>query len=218
MSKEVYYSDIWSNFSIFAKVNTGVDPLEATEFYKKNPSLDDIQVDRYRRYEKAKKLSLDELPIKFFVDRWAVIKHLPQAVYANGYIVVQQKCADVFSQFELGQTDLVSCKILQADRKTELEGTYYVVNFGTQKSAFLPEKSQDLKPPYEFPHGTSWILPYDQKNDQIAVSAAALEGPHMWYDPKLLRTTFMSGALHDALKIAKLDKLFNFYSCRVVGA
>ena len=217
MSKQVYYSDIWSNFSVVAMVNTGVDPYESMEVYKNNRTLSDQILDRANRYEKANKLGLDELPLEFFVDRGKSVKHLPEAIFANGYIVVQQKCADIFSRFDLGQTDLVPCKILQADRKTELDGSYYVINFGTQKNVFLPEKSLGLRPPYEHPDGASWILPYDKENDHIAVSAAALEGPDMWHDPKIADTVFMSGALHDALKVAKLDKLFNFYSCRVVG-
>jgi hypothetical protein len=217
MSKQVYYSDIWSNFNVFAMVNTGVDPYESMEVFKNNRALSDQILDRANRYEKANKLSLDELPLQFFVDRGKSVKELPQAIFANGYIVVQQKCADVFSQFDLGQTDLVPCKILQADRKTELDGTYYVVNFGTQKNVLLPEKSLGLRPPYEHPDEARRVLPDGRGNDQIAVSAAALEGPDMWYDPKMLRTTFMSGALHDALKDAKLDKLFKFYSCRVIG-
>jgi hypothetical protein len=203
MANEVYYSKIFSNFSVYAKVNTGLDHKEYYELAAKDPPVADRIVELSKRYYRGQKLSEDDLPQTFFGDRgeWKIDK-LPEAFFANGYIVVQQRCFDVFSKFDLGATELVPAKIYQVDRKTEVPGPFYVFNFGCVKETFP-------KP--------IWLEPVIPKDNQIAVSPLALEGPDLWFEKELSRLIFMSGRLRDALKAEKLHGPFKFYKCRVVG-
>ena len=220
MANEVYYSKIFSNFSVYAKVHTGLDHKEFSEQLKNNPTAIDKLVESSKRHYRGQKLSQDDLPQTFFGDRgeWKIDK-LPGAFFANGYIVVQQKCFDVFSKFDLGGTEMVPAKIYQVDRKTEVEGPFYVFNFGCVKDTFLLDKSTNMNGPLKSPFIPKpiWTDPLIPKDNQIAVSLLALDGPDLWFEKELSRIIFMSGRLRDALKAEKLHVPFKFYKCRVVG-
>jgi hypothetical protein len=218
MNNDVYYSGIHSNYSVFAKVHTGLDDGEYEEQFKKDRTVTNIIVERSQCHARGQKLGLDELPQKFYArileDK---IKTLPEAFYANGYIVVQQKCFDVFSQFDLGQTDLVPAKIYQKDRTTEIEGQFYVFNFGCIKESFIPEKSLGMRKPFQTPDGLVWSgPPVPPEDNQLAVSPDALSGPDLWFEKGLPRLIFMTGRLRDALKAEKLHVPFKFFKCHVV--
>jgi hypothetical protein len=217
MADEVYYSRIHSNYSVFAKVHTGLDDREYEEQFKIDRAVTNIIVERSKLHARGQKLGLDELPQKFFGRILeGKIGTLPEAFYANGYIVVQQKCFDVFSRFDLGQTDLVPAKIYQKDRKTEIEGPFYVFNFGCIKESFVPEKSTGLLPPIQTAQGPVWTEPMTPENNQISVSSGAFNGPDLWFEEGLPRMIFMSGRLRDALRAEKLHVPFKFIKCRVV--
>jgi hypothetical protein len=218
MADEVYYSRIFSNYSGFAKVHTGLDDREYEEQFKIDRAVTNIIVERSERHARGQKLGLDELPQKFYArileDK---IRTLPEAFYANGYIVVQQKCFNVFSRFHLGSTDLVPAKIYQKDRKTEIEGPYYVFNFGCIKESFVPEKSSGMRQPFQTSEGLVWSgPPITPEDNQLAVSSNALSGPDLWFEKGLPNLIFISGRLRDALKAEKLHVPFKFFKCRVV--
>jgi hypothetical protein len=218
MNNDVYYSGIHSNYSVFAKLHTGLDDGEYEEQFKKDRTVTNIIVERSQRHARGQKLGLDELPQKFygriFEDK---IRTLPEAFYANGYIVVQQKCFDVFSHFDLGSTDLVPAQIFQKNRTTEIEGPFYVFNFGYIKESFIPEKSTGLRPAIQTAEGPVWTEPMMPEDDQISLSSMALNGPDLWFERGLPNLIFMSGRLRDALKAEKLHVPFKFFKCRVVG-
>jgi hypothetical protein len=58
-------------------------------------------------------------------------------------------------------------------------------------------------------------LPTIKKDDQLAVSPAAFDGPDVWVDPLLFKSVFLSGALGDALDAAGLRRAFDLFRCRV---
>lgn len=217
MADEVYYSRIHSNYSVFAKVHTGLDDREYEEQFKIDRAVTNIIVERSKLHARGQKLGLDELPQKFFGRILeGKIGTMPEAFYANGYIVVQQKCFDVFSRFDLGPTDLVPAKVYQKDRETEVKGPFYVFNFGCIKESFVPEKSEDMTSSIFEPSGPKKYMPVVEKDNQIALSSEALSGPDLWHEKGLPRMIFMSGRLRDALKAEKLHVAFKFIKCRVV--
>jgi hypothetical protein len=218
MADDVYYSRIHSNYSVFAKVHTGLDDMEYSEQFKRDRSVTNIIVERSERHARGQKLGLDELPQSFFGDTLeSKINSLPEAFYANGYIVVQQKCFEVFSRFDLGSTDLVPAKVYQKDRKTEVKGPFYVFNFGCVKESFVPGKSLGMRQPFQTPEGLVWSgPPFPPEDNQLAVSPDALSGPELWIEKGLPRVIFMSGRLRDALKAEKLHVPFKFIKCRIV--
>ena len=56
------------------------------------------------------------------------------------------------------------------------------------------------------------------KNDDIAVSPAALEGVDLWRDTALTQAPFLSPRLVKAIRAAKLTRHWDMRRCRVVDA
>ena len=92
------------------------------------------------RYQTGKAFSEDEIPRRF-CGRYGDtrIRSLSDFFYANGYFVVSRRCADVFNQFDLGEGGFFPVEIYHGDRKTRVTGEYFFLNFGCQKTAFVPE-------------------------------------------------------------------------------
>lgn len=138
----------------------------------------------------------------------------PDLILAAGAVVISAACADVLRQFDLGHSSLYPIKLFQHDRKTPVEGDYFCLNIGERKDAFLPEHS-----PLVRVLGSQRLkMPPTLQDDDIAVSPAALAGPDLWVSPPLIRVFFLSDRLTQALRAAKMGKVFGFRACRVVEA
>lgn len=146
-------------------------------------------------------------------NRNRTLRKLPNFFVGNGNWIVSRKAADIIGQFDLGDGGLYPVQIFQSDRTTPVEGEFLCLNVGAQKSAFLPEQSPRVAnriPDY------SWGLPDRDIDDALHVSAAALAGPDLWYDPRVYNGFFLSEALGTALKKAGMAKAFRLYHCPVV--
>jgi len=157
-----------------------------------------------------------------------VIKRLPQLFDGAGQIVVSEKAANILRQFDLGRGGLHPVRVLQKDMKTEFGGGWHCIHFGNVKEAFVLEESmvdrtyQNMKegPQVRNERGEYvpkyYELPFVAKDNVVAVSKAALEGPDIWVEPLIYRAFFVSDRLAQALKRAKLDKAFRLFKCRMV--
>ena len=149
----------------------------------------------------------------------ADIKKLPDICMAGGFWVVSAACADVLRQFDLGQTALYPVEIFQHDKKSRVEGEYFYLAFGETKNVFEPNETPDAtglstgatQKPIRF-----WRPRAGFEDGNIAVNKLALEGVDLWIDPSLLRIFFLSHALVQALKAAKLTRRFGLRKCRIV--
>jgi hypothetical protein len=139
---------------------------------------------------------------------------LPDLFVAKGYWVVSEKAASILRQFDLGKGALYPVAVLKADRATPYPGDHFCWNFGNAKTALVPDQSQNLRP--FGVAGLRWNLPWNPKDGDVAVSAAALGGPDVWVDPNLFKSLFVSDALGSALKGAGLAKAFLLTRSRVV--
>jgi hypothetical protein len=214
----IYYSKIHSNFPVYAKVYAWLSVKEFEVAHgEKSPEVARI-VDIAKRYTLGDKLQDSEMPPAFCAQPHKRIAKLPEAFYANGYIVVQEKCAEVFRQFDLGENSLVPKKIYQNDRTTPVEGQFYILNFGTVKDTLIPEKSTSLTGPINHASGTMWRFPLKTADDQVVLSSKALEGPDMWHEKSMFEAIFFSERLWRALEKAKLTKPFMGFRCQIAGA
>ncbi|WP_192179617.1 hypothetical protein [Mesorhizobium amorphae] len=131
---------------------------------------------------------------------------------AAGAVVVSAACADVLRQFDLGHSSLYPIKLFQHDRTTPVEGEYFCLNIGERKDVFLREYS-----PLVRVFGTGRMkMPPNLHDDDVAVSSAGLEGPDLWVSPPLIRIFFLSDRLTQALRAAKMGRVFGFRACRIV--
>lgn len=142
---------------------------------------------------------------------------LPDLFLANAYPIVSERGAAVLRQFDLGGGALHPVDaVFQQDRHTQLPGTFYCWVFGNTKAAFDPDHSFGVRP-FAGLNSGRWKMPFVHKDDQLAVSPAALTGPDVWVDPTLFKSVFVSGKLGEALDKAGLTKAFRLFHCRVAS-
>ncbi|MBB4477706.1 imm11 family protein [Rhizobium etli] len=160
-------------------------------------------------------MSAEHFPKQIFAE-YPDKKEKKQAdlVLAAGAVVVSAACADALRQFDLGHSSLYPIKLFQHDRKTPVEGEYFCLNIGERKDVFLRQHSQKVM---EFGDGTLSMWP-NLHDNEIAVSPAALEGADLWVSPPLNRIFFLSDRLMQALRAAKMGRVFGFRACRIVEA
>ncbi len=170
-----------------------------------------------RRYQTGKALSEDEIPRRF-CGRYGDtrIRSLPDFFFIEFCFVVSQRCADVFNQFDLGEGGFYPVEIYHGDRKTRVAGEYYFLNFGCQKTAFVPERVEERHTLHFRPSPMGWWFTGGGgyiKEALCPVTRAALEGPDLWMDTELDRAFFLSDRLVKALRAAKLTRTIRLNKC-----
>ncbi|WP_064686686.1 hypothetical protein [Rhizobium bangladeshense] len=165
--------------------------------------------------EAGERMSAEHFPKEIFAE-YPDKKEKKQGdlVLAAGAVVVSSACADVLRQFELGHSSLYPIKLFQHDRKTPVEGEYFCLNIGERKDVFRPEHS----PLVRVLGSGRMKMPPTLQDDDIAVSPAALVGPDLWVSPPLIRVFFLSDRLTQALRAAKMSRVFGFRPCRIIEA
>ncbi|MCV9963343.1 hypothetical protein OIU34_15660 [Pararhizobium sp. BT-229] len=163
----------------------------------------------------GERMSAEHFPKEIFAE-YPDKKEKKQAdlVLAAGAVVVSAACADVLRQFDLGHSSLYPIRLFQHDRKTPVEGEYFCLNIGERKDTFLREHSQRV---LEYGIGGFRMRPSLQ-DDDVAVSPISLERPDLWVSPPLKRIFFLSDRLTQALRAAKMSRVFGFRACRIVEA
>lgn len=163
--------------------------------------------------EAGEPMSAEHFPKEIFAE-YPDKKEKKQAdlILAAGAVVISAACADVLRQFDLGHSSLYPIKLFQHDRKTPVEGEYFCLNIGERKDTFLPEHSPRL---IVLGNGRL-MMPSSLHDDDVAVSPAALEGPDLWVSPPLIRIFFLSDRLTQALRAAKMGRVFGFRTCRII--
>ena len=132
----------------------------------------------------------------------------------GGYWVVSQEMKDVFEQFDLGKTSFYPTKLYEHNRKTEVAGTHYCINFAEVKNSFLPQHSPEVKKPYasvDYYNLEGWM-----DEGMVAVSGDALDGVDLWLEGSLRQSLFFSDRLVSALKDAKLTRRLSLRKCKIV--
>lgn len=138
----------------------------------------------------------------------------PALFMAGGFWTVSSDCAAVLRQFELGEGKLYPVKLLQHDRNTPVEGEYFCLNFGAQKTTVLTDQSPRIHKPYE--NYDIWEPPAAMKDKDIAISASALDGPDIWMDTQMRDAFFVSNPLALLLRAANVSRAFSLRKCIVV--
>jgi len=137
---------------------------------------------------------------------------VPDLFFAYGFWIVSEPVTNVLGQFDLGQAQLVPVPVLMKDRQTPIGGEWSCISFGNARHLVVPEKSEKIRMGPQ----NRYNLPATTADDQVAVSAEALQPPDIWVDPQLWDNFFVSEALGKALRKNKLDKGFFLTKCRVV--
>jgi hypothetical protein len=206
MSEHVWFSDARQQTSLIMRVDTDISVND-----------EDKAIEGQKLNQKGKPVPAELCPTMIWGDDTAPhFGRMPDLFYAMSQWIVSSRAADVLRQYDLGGGALypVSGGVFEKDRSTRVPGDYFCWTFGNSKNAFLPEQSENVSPP-QVP-GLWWDMAWKPKDNEVAVSRAALEGPDIWLDAMLFKSIFMSGALGDALEQAGLTKAFHLHRCRVI--
>ena len=166
--------------------------------------------------ERGETLNADDFPREIFGAPHAheADYALPNFFHAYGYWVVSKAAADVLGRFDLGNGGLYRVSVLRNDRVTPVGGEWFCFNFGNQKSALVPDMSDNIRQRAQGRYKASALV----GDQDIVVSAKALEAPDVWVDTQMWDALFLSEALGNALKEAEADEGFFLLRCRVVSA
>ena len=143
---------------------------------------------------------------------------LPDIFHAGSYWVVSGAAADILRRFDLGGGALYPVRVLKSDRQTPVDGDWQCVNFGNRKDAFLPDQSCSFNFDSIRQGEKGWFARAAMKDDDFALSQAALQGSDIWIDYRVGDAFFISDRLRRGLKQAKADKGFFLNRCRVIAA
>jgi hypothetical protein len=141
---------------------------------------------------------------------------LPNIFFAGSFWVVSKAAADVLSQFDLGGGGLYPVKVFKKDRVTPVEGEWFCINFGNVKQAFLPDESANAWDDYIRPGIKGWNPSPAVEDGDFVLSSSVNIGADIWIDGLVGDAFFLSAALGDALKKAKVDKGLFLTKCWIV--
>ena len=124
-----------------------------------------------------------------------------------------EKTASVLRQFDLGSGGLYPLELVRYDGVTPVDGFFWALNFGEKKNALAMEERRAVDGPYG--NGACapklWV-----KDDDFAVTRAALGGADIWGDERMESGFLVSPRLGQALHKAGLAKVFHLLRCRIV--
>lgn len=131
----------------------------------------------------------------------------------SGFLCTTEKTAAILRQHDLGTGGLYPLELLRSDGVTPVDGSFWALNFGAKKNALAMEESRSVDGPNWRGNCRPelWI-----KDDDVAVTRAALDGPDLWGDERVETGFFVSPRLGAALHKAGLAKVFHLLRCQVV--
>jgi hypothetical protein len=139
--------------------------------------------------------------------------------YAGGFLAVKGRLAEALKTVNLGKGGLVAFRMYQEDLVTPEPGEFFIINFSEPKDSFVGEQSKNASPRRYFnkrKNVQEWSIKFAVEDGDIAVTAAALEGPDLWYEKKISRDIFMSDALVTAIRKAGVTMDLLLTECRIV--
>lgn len=162
-------------------------------------------------------VSLERLPTDNYPRRddneGAHRQRIPQ-IFSNGFIFLSKESADIVRTFDLGEGALYPTRLWYPDRNTQVPGEYFYLSQGNRKNAFLPERSPNARKIYKS-QDLWWPVPNPEDN-QLVFSVAALAGPDVWWDERIMSYFFISDRLARALTHAGVARDWQLLRCSVV--
>lgn len=172
------------------------------------------------RYNKGLPLAPDEFPEASAIYDAACFRRTQQLFYpATGFLGARAKLAELLSKFDLGPIGLIPYTIYEADEVTPHPGPFWLIGLGVRKASFLPGQSKRYDNLGQDRRTGEFVFKIDSRvsDGDIALSAAALEGPDLWVEAGFDANLWMSGRLVQALLEADFGFDWMLSECRIVG-
>ncbi|TLP61448.1 hypothetical protein FEE96_14490 [Parasedimentitalea maritima] len=179
----------------------------------------------WKTIAQGKKPADEELPIRIYAmyKDQAFTKKFPELFEGGGGTKISPQLEGIFRKFDLGASWICPAQLFLYDRATPVDHQFSIYG-GREKLQFLiPEESEGLRgypvtrqqpnpPPPDV-----WEMPWELKDNDIAIAPRDLGGLDIWYDPKLHGAMFFSDSLKQALCDGGYARLFKFYKCKVIA-
>lgn len=128
--------------------------------------------------------------------------------------VVKDALADV----DLGDGRLTRMPIFRADRKTEFDVTFYLLEFSNARETVDRERTDRCRPLYKARPEAGFKLPSGLEGRDVFVHRAAEDGPELWFDPMIRHYQFVSDRVARALIALGLRDEFKLNQCKYLDA
>jgi hypothetical protein len=139
---------------------------------------------------------------------------------AGSFYAVKGRLAQALKTVDLGKGGLVPFQMYQDDLVTPEPGEFFILNFSEPKDSFVGEQSKNASPLgylNKQKNIEEWDIKFAVKDGDIAVTAAAREGPDLWCEKKIFcGDIFMSEALVTAIRKGGVTMDLCLTECRIV--
>jgi hypothetical protein len=184
------------------------------------PRRDDEFMQAMKRYNQGKLLKREELTeCSAVYDQKCWSEQKEFSIAGVGYIV-DERVAEVLSDFDIGPGGMFPYPIYQADEETRITDRWQMLGLGAQKRSFQGDLSK-----HEFveclvdgkgERDSIYMIGAPVEDDVLVASSAALQGADLWMEPELLDMFGFSDRLAQALKEAGLARWFDLQRARIV--
>ena len=192
--------------------------FDAVQFYnlqkkKKSGIMTKVEDQEYKRtiseglvfqenWHKGEYISEDNMPKKIFIEPNERLPKADELMFKiiNGYLLFNQQCYDIISQFTLGATHFSQVYIYDIETEALRSQTpYYFINIAETRDYLNVEESRGIKA-----YSDATKLPThsirEPTDDGIQLNATAQECEvDLWHDPVLRKSLFFSDELVSAL-------------------
>lgn len=132
----------------------------------------------------------------------------------GGGLVLNQACADILKQFNMGENSLTPLQIFDLEtQKLMSDEVFYFLNIcERRKFLYEPENNVLLSVYARFEHGLMYKM--EKSGGDAIVKNKALDcDVDLWHDQQLFLSIFMSDRLHNALDEAGFREAWRPLSC-----
>ena len=207
------------DFPAFCKLNKVNATTEQKE--EKN-KMTQKSIEIIKRYHKAEKLNLENIPTILYAHGFSKIVKLPSFFRTrDGFVILTEPCANILKKFRLGESALYPLSFFDIQLNEPVnDQTYYFFNITELRSYLRPEScSKDLdERSYSKYEGYQLFDLYhaDYTDHAIAISKEAIGcDVDLWRDPELNHSIFMSDELKKALDEAQLGEAWQLFLCEL---
>jgi hypothetical protein len=147
-------------------------------------------------------------------------KRMRDLFFVGCFYAVKGQLAEILGHFDLGEGGLIPFTIFQEDLVTPVDGEFFILNFGSRKNTILIDQCEDTKK-FIVDNNSGhqiWHVNMFNSNARITLSAAALEGPDLWFEETVHNKIFMSDALASTLQECGLSNDWRLQPCQIAEA
>ena len=191
--------DIVELYNLQKKKRSGIMIEVEDQKYKR--SLNEILVFQ-KKWNRGEYISEDNMPSKVFIKPNEKLPKADELMFKiiDGYLLFNQSCYDIISQFTLGATHFSQVYIYDIETEAlRSETPYYFINIAETRDYLNVEESRGIDADSCSPKLPTHSI-WEPKDDDIQLNTTAQECEvDLWHDPVLRKSLFFSNELFSAL-------------------